>query len=196
MPSKSILNRGFKTEAEKIAEFHRQELGISKFDPLDAFLLAKHLDIPVFSVNEAFAGKEDSPFYTTMNDTARFNATLFTNEDGDKIIIHNDNHSSFRQQSNIMHELSHAIRKHEIPDDIKRLLLPLDLHYYNPLYEQEAKYLGGCLQITRAGLQWAIKRMNEYEISNYYNASIEMVKYRLNATGVLKQQYYIQRKKL
>ncbi len=39
------------------------------------------------------------------------------------------------------------IRKHEIPEEIKKIALPLDLHYYNPVHEQEAKYLGGCCKL-------------------------------------------------
>jgi Zn-dependent peptidase ImmA (M78 family) len=187
MPSKSVLKRGFKTEAEQIAEHYRQELGISKFDPLNAFYLAEHLNIPIFSVAEVFDDEKSHPDYLVLAETEKFHATWMTNEDGDKIIIHNTNHSDYRQQSNIMHELAHIIRKHEIPDEIRKLLLPLNLHYYNPLHEQEAKYLGGCLQITRPGLQWAIKRMTEDEISAYYKASVDMVRYRLNISGVMKQ---------
>ena len=63
MPSKSILPRGFKAEAERIAEFYRQELKISKFDPLDAFLLAEFLDMPVFSVIDVFAYKLYPKYY-------------------------------------------------------------------------------------------------------------------------------------
>lgn len=47
--------------------------------------------------------------------------------------------------------------------------------------------IDGALQITRPGLQWAIKRKSEEQISDYYNASLDMVRYRLNITGVLKQ---------
>lgn len=187
MPSKSVLKRGFTTEAETIAVYYRQELGISKFDPLDAFHLAKHLEIPIFSLDEVFKEQKSHRAYAILSDPREFNATWMKNEDGDKIIIHNSNHSQYRQQSNIMHELAHVIRKHEIPEEILRLSLPLNLHYYNPLHEQEAKYLGGCLQITRPGLQWAVKRMSQQEISDYYKASMEMVTYRLNVSGVMKQ---------
>ena len=60
---------------------------------------------------------------------------------GSKIIIQNTRHSRLRQQSNIMHELAHVIRKHEIPNESAKLGHEFNLHYYNPLHEQEAKYL-------------------------------------------------------
>ena len=189
MPSKSVLKRGFKAEAERLSEKYRQELGISKFDPLDAFALAAHLDIPIFSVNEIFAANLSSPYRTQLNDTSKFSAVWMLNKMGKKIIIHNDNHSSKRQQSNIMHELAHIIQKHEIPLEAAKLCHLFNLHYFNKEHEQEAKYLGACLQITRPGLQWALKRnYSPEEISDHFNASIEMVKFRLNASGVLIQR--------
>lgn len=189
MPSKSVLPRGFKAEAERIAESYRQSINLSKFDPLDAFVLAEHLDIDVFSVDDIFSNMPDHPHYSTMSDTTKFSAMWSLNTHGSKIIIHNTNHSGHRQQSNLMHELSHIIRKHEIPEEQAKLCAKFGMHYYNPLHEQEAKYLGGCLQITRPGLLWALKRNYSVEqISRYFNASVEMVKYRLGVTGALIQK--------
>jgi Zn-dependent peptidase ImmA (M78 family) len=170
-------------------------MGISKFNPLDAFKLADHLGIDVFTVDEIYNGQIDHPAYSKMSDVNRFNAMWMPNSNGDKIIIHNDRHSRFRQQSNIMHELAHVIRNHTIPPESALLCARLGLHYYNPVHEQEAKYLGGCLQITRPGLQWAVKNLISVErISEYYSASIDMVKYRMGVTGVLKQQRALQSK--
>lgn len=192
MASKSFLKRGFKAEAERISERYREEVGVSKFDPLDAFALAKHLEIPVISIEELNELPEEH--LNRLKEPSTFSAIWMPNEDGDKIIIHNTKHSPKRQQSNLMHELAHIIRRHEIPDDIARLCLLLNLHYYNKEQEEEAKYLGGCLQITRAGLQWALNRnFTKEEIADYFNASLEMVIYRLNTTGVLIQRSYYSR---
>jgi Zn-dependent peptidase ImmA (M78 family) len=192
MPSKQVLKRGFKAEAERLSEYYRAELKLSKFDPIDAFALAKHLDIPIFTVKDLFLGNENHPIFFKMSDPASFSAVWMPNEDGDKIILHNHNHSSKRQQSNIMHELSHIIRGHEVPDDYAKLCMQLGLHYYNREHEEEAKYLGACLQISRPGLQWALKRnYTELQISEYFNASQEMVRFRLNTSGVLRQRNYM-----
>ena len=189
MPSKSVLKRGFKAKAERLSEKFRQDLGISKFDPLDAFTLATHLEVPIFSVNEIFSANPSSSYKSQLNDTSKFSAFWMLNSLGNKIIIHNDNHSSKRQQSNIMHELAHIILNHEIPLETAKLCHLFNLHYFNKEHEQEAKYFGACLQITRPGLQWALKRNFSYEeISDYFNASIEMVKFRLNSSGVLIQR--------
>ena len=142
MPTnKSILKRGFKAKAERIAEQYREELSISIFDPLDAFALAEHLQVPVFSVQDL---QEISPAHLkTLSDTSKFSALWLPNEEGQRIIIHNSAHSPKRQQSNLMHELAHLILKHEIPDKEAQLCKEYGLHYYNEEHEQEAKYLGG-----------------------------------------------------
>lgn len=191
MPSKSLLPRGFKAEAERLSEKYRTELGISKFDPLDALHLAEHLKVPIFSVNEIFGDNCSHPHYSTMSDTNKFSAMWMPNSEGVKIILHNTNHSKYRQQSNLMHELAHIISGHEVPIETAILCAQLNLHYFNKQQEQEAKYLGGCLQITRPGLLWTLK--NDYThqmISDYYCASLEMVKYRIGITGVERQRYF------
>lgn len=190
MPSKSLLRRGFKKEAEDIGERYRAELSLAETDPLDAFILAKHLEIPVFSVSNAFEGEENNSSFIRLNNPANFSAMWMPNEDGDKIIIHNDKHSPARQQSNIMHEIAHILLEHSIPNEVAKLCALYGLHYVNPLHEEEAKCLGGCLQMTRKCLEWAYTNLKtENKIAEYYNASVDMVKFRTNSTGVLIQRF-------
>lgn len=190
MPSSFKFKYGFKAKAERLSEQYRQALGFSKFDPLDAFLLAGHLNIPIATVDD-FENDLQGDFFATLRDTSRFSAMWLPNEHDDKFIIHNNYHSSKRQQSNIMHELAHVILGHNISPEAARLCFITGLHYFNSEHEQEAKYLGGCLQITRPGLLWALKKKwSENKISDYYHASLEMVRYRLNISGVLIQRNY------
>lgn len=185
MASSSLLVRGFKAKAERMSEEFRVELGKTKFDALDAFSLAQHLKIQISSVKEIFEDANDNKHYEILSDCTKFNAMWMPNIHGDKIIIHNDNHSLYRQQSNLMHELSHIILGHEIPLKAAQLCHEFNLHYYNPVHEEEAKYLGGCLQITREGLLAALKsKKSKEQISNLFSASLEMVNYRINTTGV------------
>lgn len=186
MPTNYKFKYGFKAQAERLSEKYRTELGISKFDPLDAFNLAAHLQIPIKTVDEFSEALSDEQLLT-LRDTSKFSAMWIPNGNGEKIILHNDCHSNKRQQSNLMHELAHIILNHQISEEIAKLCFLYRLPYYNIEQEQEAKFLGGALQITRPGLLWAVKRKNEEEISDYYNASLDMVRYRLNITGVSKQ---------
>jgi Zn-dependent peptidase ImmA (M78 family) len=90
-----------------------------------------------------------------------------------------------------MHELAHIICKHTIPEEYKNIPIPFGMRHHCEEHEEEAKYLGGCLQITRAGLLWVTKKsMTIEEIANYYNATVDMVKYRLNVSGVSKQRLF------
>lgn len=183
--SSSLYDWGFKTKAENLSIKYREELKRSKFDPLDAFTLAEHLDIPIFTVDEAFEGNEDHPSYSHMNDTAKFNALWMPNEDGERIVIHNSNHSAKRQQSNLMHELAHIILNHTIPEDIAKVCMLYNLHYYNKKQEAEAKFLGACLQLTKPSILWARKENWSFQkVSDHYSASVEMVTFRFNTIGI------------
>ena len=113
-------------------------------------------------------------------------------QNGNKIIIHNTYQSPKRQQSNLMHELAHHILKHDVDVETARIASQFGLKYVNDSHENEAKYLGGCLQICRPGLLWAAAALTEGEISDYYTASEEMVRYRMRVSGVLKQIHYRQ----
>ncbi|WP_439516269.1 ImmA/IrrE family metallo-endopeptidase [Sediminibacterium sp.] len=180
----TVFEWGFKTKAENLSIQYREELGISKFKPLSAFELAQHLDIPIFTVDEAFDGNRNHPAYTIMNDPAKFNALWMPNEDGERIIIHNSNHSLYRQQSNLMHELAHIILGHVIPEEIGRVCMLYNLHYYNKKQEAEAKFLGACLQLTKPSILWVKKNnWSQEKISEYYTASSEMVRFRCNSIG-------------
>lgn len=180
----SVFVWGFKSKAEKIAVQLRVELGISPFKPLSASTLAKHLEIPIFTVEEAFCDDKNHPAYPVLSDTSKFNALWMPNEDGERIIIHNSNHSLYRQQSNLMHELAHIILDHSIPEEIGKVCMLYNLHYYNKQHEAEAKFLGACLQLTKPSILWVKKNnWSEEQISKYYTASNEMVRFRCNAIG-------------
>lgn len=188
--SDSLLRRGFKAEAERKSESIRKELGISKFGALCGFDLAKHLDILVCGMTELLSPEQ----VKKINDPAKkekFSALLFKNVDNDPVIIHNDLDSKYRQQSNLMHELAHFICGHEVPEHVKNINISADLRYYNDVHEAEATYLGGCLQITQAGLLWKRKtNASETEISSFYSASVDMVKYRMRILGLDKRAKY------
>ena len=109
-----------------------------------------------------------------------------------KYIIHNPTHSLARQESNIMHEVSHAICKHQLKEleyAIKGMVIPL--REYDHVQEAEAEHLGACLQLPRTALvhhYCILKRSNE-QIAQIFNASKKMVSFRLSVTGVSKLKF-------
>lgn len=191
MSGKVTLQRGFKAKAEKIAQGYREILGKNIWDPLCAFELATHLDITVYSATDLISDvKSIQSLSGSGKEKSGWSALTMTTKNNNKIIIHNTFHSGARQQSNIMHELSHIICGHKIQDN-RLVNLPIGMRDYNPLHEEEANCLGSTIQLPRSALTWATNRnMTDNEMASYFNASIEMVKYRLRMSGVLKQFYY------
>jgi hypothetical protein len=178
------MQRGFKTWAEtKSAEF-RRALGLAIHGYLPAIKLARHLGIVV-------VGPEQLPGILP----AVVNELLFVRPDcwsavtiptdGGNLIVHNTQHALPRQESNLMHEMAHVIRKHRgaMVQCVGRL--PWAFRTFDEEQEDEAKWLGACLQIPRAGLMWAINRgMSDLAVAEHFHASEALVRFRRNATGV------------
>lgn len=80
-----------------------------------------------------------------------------------------------------MHEFAHVLLKHQTVGFDPQTRQPLRIEKN----EEEATYLGGCLQIPRRGLLWAVQqKMMLTQIAKYFGASEEMVQFRINVTGV------------
>lgn len=184
-PKKNSFKRGFKTWADKKSIEIRKKLGLRANEPLCAFELCKHMRIPIFIPQDI--QKLDSNHLDILLGEGKDHwsaATIPINEDK-YIIIHNPEHSSQRQQSNLMHEMAHVLCEHKVDPEIKETGLAGLLRHHNQEQENEANWFGGCLQLPREALIWALKKnMTNTEIALYYKASEEMVKYRIGVTGV------------
>ena len=103
--------------------------------------------------------------------------------EGKHLILYNPTHAHTRHESDIMHELSHLLFGHQ-PIRLRQIAEGLAVREYRVNDEKEAAYLGGCLQITAKGLDWAFQRgMAHNEIAEHFGASLQMVRYRCNMTG-------------
>lgn len=181
-----LLPWGFKAKAERISEDLRKQMNIHVCGRLDAFALAEYLNIPVISIDKIIGISEgDLAHLKGQNGfNIEWHAATLPFE-GTQFIIHNSGNSDVRQQSDIMHELAHIICQHK--HENSHVNLPWYMRSYNPKYEAEAEYLGSVLQLTKAGLFWKLKNQNSIElIAEYYNASNEMVKFRIAQTGAYK----------
>ena len=82
-----------------------------------------------------------------------------------------------------MHEAAHILRNHPPARIVS--VGGCSFRTYSPEDEKEAEWLGGCLQITRDGLLWAIRKgMTNESIAAHFGASSEMVRFRRNTSGV------------
>lgn len=91
-----------------------------------------------------------------------------------------------------MHELAHIIcgHKHEVSD--YGFNIPIGMREYNEIHEEEAKWLGATLQLSKPCLLWARKynKSNE-EVAKIFNCSVEMVIYRMRVTNIGKKKHPI-----
>jgi Zn-dependent peptidase ImmA (M78 family) len=193
LATKSILKRGFKAKAERLAKEYREKLLIHPCALLCAFKLAEHLRIPIYSATELVTLTNEVNILAGSNGTdCEWSALTMETKAGNQIIIHNPFHSTGRQQSDLMHELSHIICKHKRSQTEYDFEIPFGMRHFDEEQEEEAKCLGATLQLARPGLLWSKKRnMTSEEIAAHFNASIEMVNYRLNTSGVARQSYYM-----
>ncbi len=188
LATKIILKRGFKANAERLAKEYREKLNIHPCAALCAFKLAEYLQIPVYKITEFTTNQLHIELLSGKNGDEWSALTMIT-EVGTTIIIHNPFNSEARQQSDIMHELSHIICEHKHEKIVHDRPIPFGMRNdYNQIYEEEAKCLGSTLQLASPCLLWALKKgMNHEEIANYFNASLDMVKFRINTTGIAKR---------
>ncbi|MEO0525943.1 MAG: ImmA/IrrE family metallo-endopeptidase [Bacteroidota bacterium] len=188
---KPKFKRGFKKWSDEKSKEIRSLLGQSAISPLCAFDVCKYYKIPLLTPKD-IKGLDSIYLQNLLNEGSQvWSAATVPLEKNKYLIIHNPTHSDFRQQSNLMHELSHIMCGHKVDINKTNIGLSGFLRNFNPDQENEAEWLGSCLQLPRTALLWALKKgMSENEIASYFRASLEMTKYRINITGVKSQLRY------
>lgn len=184
------FKRGFKKWADETAIRLRKELGLRNHDPLCAFVLCEYLAIPIFHPNDF--SNLDSKYQNTLLTSGQSEWSAVTIPVNNKnIIVHNPTHSKARQQSNLMHEISHILCDHKVSNETQKIGLSGFLRNLEIDQENEADWLGSCLQLPRPAILFCLReKLSVQEISIKYNSSIEMTNYRINITGVKKQLSY------
>ena len=87
-----------------------------------------------------------------------------------------------------MHEISHVVCGHKYEDNSLCMSRAFSVRIYNPEHEDEAKYLGGCLQAPREALIRHMARGKTIEqMAAMLGASEDLVRFRVNCTGVVRQ---------
>ena len=172
--SLSVENR---KRLEAIATKQRSILGFKAYDPLSATVLAKHFNATIFTL-ETMPNAEPEQVKLIYDKDILSAAIIRKNP---LWIVHNSHHTLARQQSNLMHEFAHIILKHKMVSRDPKT----GLFQRRKQDEDEAVYLGGCLQIPRRGLLWAIqKQMTLAQTASHFNASEEMIRFRTNMNGL------------
>jgi Zn-dependent peptidase ImmA (M78 family) len=176
------LRRGFKTEANELADEVRAELGLGPLDRLDPGDLACWLEIPVLGLSE-LVGEAPQVRHLLLVEQGAFSAvTVFSGSA--RTIVLNDAHAPVRQNSNLAHELAHGLLLHPPT-------CPLDdigCRTWNQDVEDEAAWLAGVLLVSEAatiaiaGGRWTLS-----QAAMQFAVSEKMIRYRMNATGAIER---------
>ncbi len=181
------MRRGFKTWAEHQAIELRRHLGLGADVPLPATQLATYFGITIVSPEHIPGMSREHLECLLQRDQSSWSA-ITVNVNTGTTIIHNTSHARTRQESNLMHEIAHIICKHASSELIRVGGLPFLLREYNADQEEEASWLGACLQLPRPALWWAVKRrLTVAEMVQHFQASEELIRFRRQVTGIDRQ---------
>ena len=178
------LRRGFKSEAERIAQQVRSEVGIGAAQMVTPEVLADLLSVEIRSGDELISRKRFVELDQIQE--GAFSACTFRPSNGRVVVVYNPISPPTRKRSDLAHELAHILLNH----DLSRIEKLGDVTFItcDATQEEEAAWLSGCLLLPRALLLAEIRKgSSASEIAETYSVSEGMARYRLNVTGVVRQ---------
>ena len=178
------LRRGFKSEAERIASEVQAELGLSSSQSVAPEALAELLDVEIRAGDDLIPLTKFEELGDVQGDA--FSACTLQPSPERVVIVFNPLSEPPRRRSDLAHELAHILLDHEF-SRVEKLgnvtFLSGDVNQ-----EDEAAWLSGCLLLPRALLSVEVRKgAGAKEIAKKYRVSENMARFRLNVTGVLRQ---------
>jgi Zn-dependent peptidase ImmA (M78 family) len=179
-----LLKRGFKSQCERRSVEIRKGFELKPDDPLSAFALAQNMDVVVWN-EQNIEGLSEADFrQLTQEDFDSWSAFTMRVEDR-HLVVYNSTQSAARQNSVLMHELSHIMLGHELTS----ASLTEDGHFVPTTYDQdqedEADWLAGTLLLPRpALLKIRYSQMTDQSATEYFKVSNQMLIWRFRMTGV------------
>lgn len=184
-----MLRHGFKAQSERRSVEIRKRFGLQSDAPLNARQVAAAYGILVWTEADIEGVSRDDLVQLTVTDPDSWSA--FTMRVGEKhLVVVNSSQSTPRQNSVIMHELSHILLGHELTS----AGLTAEGHFVPTSYDQdqedEADWLAGTLLLPRpALLRIRSLGLTDSQAQASYQVSDQMLKWRLRMTGVDYQLY-------
>jgi Zn-dependent peptidase ImmA (M78 family) len=187
------VRRGFKAQAERLAERTRTQLGLRPHEQPDIRQLAEHLNIEVIAADRLVDRTRLEELEQIQ--AGAFSAATFHLPDGRTIAVYNPCSSDpGRTNSDIGHEIAHILLDHDVREI--QQIAGHTLITCNPEQEEEATWLAGCLLLPRALLlREAYNGTTAETIADKYQVSPHMARFRLNTSGVLLQARRAQTKR-
>ena len=171
---------GFKAKANRIAVGIRHQLGVAEYEPIDVRELAAHLNLRIIPLSEFKERCAEQVSQLKNRDGGQFSAALVYLGKGRRIIIVNDDHSLARQNSDIAHEIGHALLAHPLGN----LSSMMSCRDFNQDLEDEASYLAGHLLIPNEAAKHIINiNLGNDSAQASYGVSRQMLNWCLNTSG-------------
>ncbi len=121
-----------------------------------------------------------------------FSAATFRLPDGRTVVVYNPLHSDGRTRSDVAHELAHVALQHETRT-VERIAT-VNFFTCDPVQEEEANWLAGCLLLPRLALVRAARLgWSADKVAKVFEVTQTMARYRLNVTGALRQVQRLKR---
>lgn len=176
--------RGFKTEAEVIAEEIRAELGIGNIKKLPPIRLMKHMEVEAISLTELTTMSQDGELPASVqllqSEEGGSLSALTVFRGSERFVVYNNANTLERRASDLCHEAAHALLLH-VP---AVAFDSLGCRAWNGTIEDEAQFLAGTLLIPGKGARYAAKAGWSIEtIANHFGCSTEMAQWRYNTSG-------------
>ncbi len=183
------LPYGFKAEAERISAAVRQELGLSVHDRLRPLALAQHLRVRVRSLSKMEGyGFTPSDIAELLDPETRFSA-LTVLRGGRPLVVFNPLHSPQRRANDVVHELSHVLRKHPPRPAIGCG----GCRAWDDRYEEEATWLSGALLVPRDGaFMWIRRGIPLADGATHFGVTEDLFRWRAQKTGVIRVVGHLQ----
>jgi hypothetical protein len=179
------MRRGFKAEAERLAERTRTQMSLRPADRLAIRDLAAHLRVEIIPADQLVARSRLEELDRIQ--PGAFSAATFRLPGGRTVAVYNPcGNDPARTNSDIGHELAHILLDHDV-----REIQQIAGHTFltcNPEQEDEATWLAGCLLLPRPLLLREARNGADADtIATRYEVSQHMARFRLNTSGVLLQ---------
>jgi hypothetical protein len=192
------MRRGFKAESERQATSLRSAIGCSETRTPDLADLAAHLRVAVLPADHLLDGGREELLRLHDTQPGCFSAATFSPPGSRHIVVYNpvgldgqilstaEARVDGRTRSNVAHEFAHIVLGH----DIRQVQKISGQHFFtcNPEQEEEANWLAGALLLPRPLLLIAIRNdLTSEEIAEQNQVSVDMARFRSNATGARMQ---------
>ena len=186
----NLVRRGFKAQCEQISKRYRKELDLTLQEALRYQVFAKHMGIRIWTPADVPGLTDMSLRQLMVHDDSDWSAV--TIQDFKKtVIVVNSSHSERRLANDVTHEISHIILDHQ-----KARLEVSDegdwwLKAYRSDQEDEADWLAAALLLPRDGLMACYRKTKDFEeLAGMFEVSVDLVRMRINRTGIARQLQY------